>query len=299
MAKEPSYEALEQCVQELKAAGAELSSARLLEKLFNLSLDMLCVADFDGYFRLVNTAFEHTLGYPRDVLLKTPFIDFVHPDDKEKTVAAMKQLTVGEKVKYFENRYRCSDGTYKWLAWTSVPVVDERFEYAVARDITEQKTMQRELAAQRDLFENVLSNVPASIFWKDRYSAFLGANNRFAQDAGFQTPEEIVGKTDYDMAWTRLQSDFYRECDRQVMDSGAPMLNIEESQQQADGTKVELLTNKVPLKDASGQVIGMLGIYMDITKLKQAEEGIQRYQRELNQCTRLSTSGGNGVGPGA
>jgi len=252
-----------------------------LEKLFNLSLDMLCVADFDGYFRIINAAFENTLGHSREVLLKTPSIEFVHPDDKAATLAAMQQLASGESVTSFENRYRCKDGSYKWLAWNSVPVTEEGFVYAVARDITGQKAIQRELASQRDLFDNVLSNVPASIFWKDRNSVYLGVNDRFVRDAGLQSPQELIGKTDYDLAWTKEEADFYRQCDRKVMDSGEAMLNIEESQQQADGKKVELLTSKVPLLDASGQVSGMLGIYMDITKRKQAETTLRKSQARL------------------
>ncbi len=135
--------------------------------------------------------------------------------------------------------------------------------------------------SQLDLLNNILSNVPASIFWKDRNSVFLGANTRFAQDAGVENPQELIGKTDYDMAWTTEQADFYRECDRKVMDSGEPMLNIEESQQQADGRKIELLTNKVPLRDSSGQVTGLLGIYMDITKLKQTENTLRKSETRL------------------
>jgi len=282
MVGKPGYEESEPRVQALETAEAtQLTLDKALEKLFNLSLDMLCVADFDGYFRIINAAFENTLGHSREVLLKTPSIEFVHPDDKAATLAAMQQLASGESVTSFENRYRCKDGSYKWLAWNSVPVTEEGFVYAVARDITGQKTMQRELAAQRDLFDNVLSNVPASIFWKDRNSVYLGVNDRFVRDAGLQNPQELIGKTDYDLAWTKEEADFYRQCDRKVMDSGEAMLNIEESQQQADGKKVELLTSKVPLLDASGQVSGMLGIYLDITKRKQAETTLRKSEARL------------------
>ena len=281
MAGKPSYEELERRVRELEANNAKLSTMGTLEKLFNLSLDMLCVADFNGYFRIINAAFETTLGYSREVLLKTPFIEFVHPDDRAGTLDALKELRVGETVRNFENRYRCADGTYKWLSWNSVPMTDEGFEYAVAHDITKQKTIQSELASQRDLLNNVLSNVPASIFWKDRNSVFLGANNRFARDAGLRSPEELVGKTDYDMGWAREESDFYRECDRKVMSTGEPILDIEESQQQADGRKVTILTNKVPLLDASSQVTGILGIYMDITRLKTVETTLKKSEARL------------------
>jgi len=282
MVGKPGYEKQEPRVQAPEAAEVtQLSLDKALVKLFDLSLDMLCVADFDGYFRIINAAFENTLGHSRRVLLKTPSIEFVHPDDKAATLAARKQLAGGEPVAHFENRYRCRDGSYKWLAWNSVPVTEEGFVYAVARDITEQKAIQQELASQRDLFDNVLSNVPASIFWKDRNSVYLGVNDRFARDTGLQSPQELIGKTDYDLAWTKEEADFYRECDRKVMDSGEPMLNIEESQQQADGKKIELLTSKVPLLDAAGQVSGMLGIYLDITERKQAEITLRKSESRL------------------
>jgi len=282
MVGKPGYQEPEQRAQALESAEArQLSPGKALEKLFNLSLDMLCVADFEGYFLIINAAFENTLGYSRRVLLKTPSIEFVHPDDRAATLAARKRLASGEPVTNFENRYRCRDGSYKWLAWNSVPVMEEGSVYAVARDISGQKAIQQQLASQRDLFDNVLSNVPASIFWKDRNSVYLGVNERFARDAGLQSPQQIIGKTDYDLAWTKVQADFYRQCDRKVMDSGEPMLNIEESQQQADGMNIQLLTSKVPLVDASGQVSGILGIYLDVTKRKQAEITLRKSEARL------------------
>ncbi|MEN8761028.1 MAG: PAS domain S-box protein [Thiogranum sp.] len=282
MARKTGYEKPDQRVQVPDAAEAkQLTLDKALEKLFNLSLDMLCVADFDGYFRIINVAFENTLGHPRRVLLKIPSIEFVHPDDRAATLAARKQLAGGETVSHFENRYRCRDGSYKWLDWNSVPSIEEGFVYAVARDITEQKAIQQELTSQYDLFDNVLSNVPASIFWKDRNSVYLGVNERFARDAGLQSTQQIIGKSDYDLSWTKEEADFYRECDRKVMDSGEAMLNIEESQQQADGRKIDILTSKVPLLGASGQVNGMLGIYMDISKRKQAETTLQKSEARL------------------
>ena len=282
MAEKPSYEELQRQVRELAADKAHLSTQHdALNNLFNLSLDMLCMADLDGYFRLVNSAFEDTLGYSRQVLLETPFIEFVHPDDKAATTEAMMVLATGEPLTYFENRYRCSDGSYKWLAWTCAPVTGEGHLYAVARDITPQKDLQDNLKRQNDLLRTILSNVPAAVFWKDRNSVFLGANEQVARDAGLQSPDEVVGKTDYDFSWTREQADFYRECDRQVMETGKPMLNIVETQQQADGREVSLLTSKVPLLDASGQVYGMLGIYMDISRRIEAENTLRRSEARL------------------
>jgi PAS domain S-box-containing protein len=281
MAEKPSYEALQGKIRELEADKVHLSTQHdVLNNLFNLSPDMLCMADLDGYLRLVNPAFENTLGHSRQVLLETPFMEFVHPDDKAATTEAMMVLATGEPVAYFENRYRCSDGSYKWLAWTSAPT-SEGHLHAIARDITPHKELQDHLKRQNDLLRTILSNVPAAVFWKDRDSVFLGANDQFARDAGLQSPDEFIGKTDYDFSWTREQSDFYRVCDRRVMDSGKPLLNIVETQQQADGREASLLTSKVPLLDASGQVYGMLGIYMDISRQIEAENTLKRSEARL------------------
>ena len=138
---------------EMEAVNANQSlPTEALNTLFNLSQDMLCVADFEGFFRIINPAFEKTLGYSREDLLKTPFIELVHVDDRKPTMDAMEQLEEGKSVTHFENRYRCKDGSYKWLAWKSVPVADERYIYAVARDITELKAAEDELQRyQREL----------------------------------------------------------------------------------------------------------------------------------------------------
>lgn len=108
-----------------------------LGQFFNLSHDMLCVASTDGYFQLVNRAFEATLGYPADELLAKPFLEFVHPDDIESTMREMENLAGGAPTLAFENRYRCADGSYKRLRWIAYPKPDLSLIYAVARDMSE------------------------------------------------------------------------------------------------------------------------------------------------------------------
>jgi PAS domain S-box-containing protein len=116
-----------------------------LQTFFDMSADLLCVAGLDGYFKRVNPAFRRTLGYHDDDLKTQPFVDFVHPDDRASTRHEIEKLSRGEHTLKFENRYRCKDGNYKWLAWTAVPDLKVGLLYAVARDITDSKRSLDEL----------------------------------------------------------------------------------------------------------------------------------------------------------
>ncbi len=111
---------------------------RDLEKLFNYSDDLLCVIEINGYFIRINPAFEKLLGFTEEELQEKPFAEFIHPDDREKTLKVIEEkLKKGYAVKSFSNRYQCKDGTYKWLEWTFNPAPEEgNSTYAVARDIT-------------------------------------------------------------------------------------------------------------------------------------------------------------------
>jgi PAS domain S-box-containing protein len=110
-----------------------------VERLFEITPDMLCVAGLDGYFKIINPAFERNLGYRLEELKEKPFLDFVHPEDRPATLKEMEKLRHGEVTLFFENRYLCKNGTYKWLAWTSYPDLKEGLLYAVAREVTERK----------------------------------------------------------------------------------------------------------------------------------------------------------------
>ncbi len=110
-----------------------------LDRFFTISLDLQCIATFDGYFTRVNPAWQRTLGYTSEELLTRPFLDFVHPDDRESTIRTMSALKTGVRVSDFENRYRARDGSYKWLLWNAAPLQELGSIYADARDITERK----------------------------------------------------------------------------------------------------------------------------------------------------------------
>jgi PAS domain S-box-containing protein len=114
----------------------------LEERFFAVSIDMLCFLDFNGYFKRLGHAWEKTLGFSRAELMAKPFIEFVHPDDRERTLKQNRTVRGGGQALSFENRYLCKDGSYKWLLWNSVPDPEHQIIYAVARDITRSRQAQ-------------------------------------------------------------------------------------------------------------------------------------------------------------
>jgi PAS domain S-box-containing protein len=119
-------------------------AASFESRFFALSIDLLCVLGFDGYFRHLNPAWEATLGYRREELMARPFIDFVHPDDRERTLGQNRDVRAGGHAQLFENRYRCRDGSYRWLLWNSTRDEAEQVIYGVARDVTRRKHAEEE-----------------------------------------------------------------------------------------------------------------------------------------------------------
>ncbi|HET7584303.1 MAG TPA: PAS domain S-box protein [Gemmatimonadaceae bacterium] len=118
---------------------APAALSELEERFFDIALDLLCVLGFDGHFARLNPAWERTLGFTRTELMARPFIEFVHPDDRERTLAQNRSVRFGGQAQFFENRYRCRDGSYRWFRWNAAPDAGRYRIYGVARDITAEK----------------------------------------------------------------------------------------------------------------------------------------------------------------
>lgn len=142
---------------------------------------------------------------------------------------------------------------------------------------------------ERDFVVDLVKQLPSFVFWKDKNSVYLGCNDLFAQSAGLSTPDEIIGKTDYDLPWEKYQSDLYRADDQQVITTKIPKLNIEEPQTLPDGKQIILLTSKVPLLNKTGEVIGVLGIYTDITDRKNMEISIREAKEKAETISQAKT----------
>ncbi|GAX45568.1 multi-sensor signal transduction multi-kinase [Tolypothrix sp. NIES-4075] len=130
----------------------------------------------------------------------------------------------------------------------------------------------------------IINNIPQHVFWKDRNSVYLGCNQKFAQISGVGVPENIIGKTDYDLPWIRAKSDYYVERDRRILESGQAELNIIETIQKVDEKQTWSNTNKIPLRDREGNVFGILGTSEDITERHEAQQLLQQQKQQLEEA---------------
>jgi PAS domain S-box-containing protein len=165
-----------------------------LERFFAFSRDMLCVADFNGFFMHVNPAFERVLGHTSGELVHEPFMSFVHPDDRDATIAEYESVMGGGEALAFENRYRCRDGSYRWLQWSSITDGEAGLVYAVARDVTDAKQAEAEL---RSLLaeQAALRRVATLVARGDEYAEVVAA---VAEEVGKLLSAEAAGVVRYE-----------------------------------------------------------------------------------------------------
>jgi urea transport system substrate-binding protein len=276
-----------------EALESETSERRLVEEqiecFFNVALDLLCIADTKGNFRKLNRAWETTLGYTIEELMAHPFLDLVHPDDLAATQTALADLSDQKPVQGFVNRYRHKNGSYCWIEWNTAPV--GHLVYAAAHDITARKQAEDALFQSRQMLEMVLDNIPQRVFWKDRDLRYLGCNKAFLSNAGYGGPEAVLGKSDFDLPFTKNAA-AYRADDQRVLDTGEPKLYYEEPQIRADGSVAWLRTSKMPLRDPEGNIFGVLGCYEDITQSKLIERQLRLEGLRLNYLLKMNAMTG-------
>lgn len=227
-------------------------------------------------------------------LLGRSVFDVVHPDWRgEARECARLSQHHGQASRLAEFKYLRLDGSAVDVEAVSTPILFEGRPagQVLIRDITERRRAEEQVRATNDMRQLIIDNIPQFIFWKDQNSVFLGCNENFAQAAGLESSEEIIGKTDFDLPWKAEEAEGYRAVDAAVMRADAPQIHFLETQRRADGRDKWLETNKIPLHDAQGRVMGILGTFQDVTERRQSEEQIRALNAELFQAYDATIEG--------
>ena len=257
----------------------------LFRSIFTQAKDAIALIDTAtlGFVEFNDTACE-SLGYSRD-----EFARLTVPDIQAELDAAYLRDHVptafASGYRNIETRHRHKDGTLRdvLVSMRGIELRGRRYLVVTWTDITTRKQSELAVAESRRLLQAIIDTAPIRVFWKDRDLRYLGCNPAFAADAGKASPSEVIGLSDHDLAWA-AQAEAYRGDDRAVMESGLARLSYEEPQTTPDGRQISLRTSKVPLRDADGNVIGVLGIYEDVSERQQLLDTLRRresYQRAL------------------
>jgi PAS domain S-box-containing protein len=173
--------------------GSLYSKLETGNRFMDLSVDMFCVAGFDGFFKNLNPSFEKTLGFTTKELMAKPYMEFIHPNDHPATVVEKDGLKEGKVTFAFENRYLCKDGSYKWLLWNAVSVSEQEAIYAVARDITERKRVEALLRESEERHRKLFENNPHPTWVFDRETLrFLAVNAAAVRKYGYSREEFLA-----------------------------------------------------------------------------------------------------------
>ena len=252
-------------------------------RFWELSNELLGTAAFDGYFKRVNPAWERTLGWTAEEICSQPFVDLVHPDDRERTAAEAAGLATGAETVYFENRYRCKDGGYRTMIWSATGDVDKGLIYAVARDGTANKRAEDELRNSEQFLDSVLENLPSMVFVKDAEELRFLRFNRAGEELLGRSRDQLIGKNDHDL-FPEGEADFFVQKDREVLASGDIVDIPEEPIDTVEHGKRILHTRKISILDDDGKPRYLLGVSEDITDRKLAEEEAQAARAEAERA---------------
>ncbi len=267
-------------------AALRLAASELRDRmLFESSKDGILILDaVTGMILDVNPFLVELLGFSREAFLGKKVWELGFLKDLIANQASFAELQRTTYIRYEDKPLETADGRQKDVEFVSnvYHVNRQKVIRCNIRDITERKRAMAELEASQQFIKNIINASPARIFWKSKELVYLGCNEAFARDAGFSDPKDIVGKTDHQLSW-RDQADLYRNDDAQVISSGIPLINREEIQSNPTRSTLTLLTSKVPLRDARGEIYGILGLYIDISEIKQTESSHKLLAEAVDQ----------------
>lgn len=259
------------------------------DRLFNLSLDMLCIAGMDGSFRRVNPAFGRVLGYAAEEITGRPMLDYVHPEDLAGTVDALRQLAAGRPAS-FEGRWRAADGRYRWLLWAINPVPEEKLLYAVAHDITGRREDEEKLksayAFRKAMGESLITGIRAI----DMEGRIIFVNAAFCRMTGL-AEQELLGCRPPFPYWPPEEAEQLQRHLEQTLAGQVPQGGFEMRIMHRDGRRFDVHMYVSPLIDSSGRQVGWMASMNDVTERKRMEAETLRHQERLEQTSRLITMG--------
>ena len=250
-------------------------------RFFTLSQDMFLILGFDGYLKQVNPMCEKTLAFSLGELLAQPLLDFIHPEDRELTIAQLQKLAASEETVSFENRCRCEDGSYKWLSWNAAPCQDDKLIYAVARDMTERKQAEAALFQSEERFRLLVDRVKDyAIYMLDPGGRVVSWNQGAERINGYRA-EEIIGKH---VSCFHPQEEVESNRPEQVLQIAASVgwYEYESLRLRKDGSQFWANVDVTALTDEFG-LRGFATVTRDITERKQAQQALEQAYRELEQ----------------
>ncbi|ERT08869.1 sensory box protein [Lyngbya aestuarii BL J] len=263
-----------------------LDTEKEFNQFFNLSVDLFCIAGADGYFKRINPQFTNLLGYSEAELLSQPLSNFVHPEDRDQTQSELEILTQGIPSRNFKNRYRCKDGSYRWLSWTSTPL-EEGIVYAVARDITDRKEFEQQLQTSQKRYATLAEVSPVGIFHTNNQGECLYVNQRWCEIAGLSSSEALGS------GWSRAihpkdRERVFHQCYEAAQHK--KQFQCEYRFQRPDHTTAWVYAQATAERNPTGMIVGYVGTITDISERKQAELALQRLNQQLEERIQRRTA---------
>ncbi len=286
----------EDITERKRAEEALRESEKRFRQVADSAGDLIWEVDENGLFRYASPVVERILGYTADELVgKMVFCDLFAPDVREELKAAtLGAFARREPFRAFSSVNLRKDGKAVVLETSGAPVLDQAGNLigyrGAATDITERKRAEEALARERILLRTVIDNLPNAVYAKDAEGRKLLSNSADFQHMGLQTEAEVLGKTDWEMYPPEVAASFHAD-DRAVLQTGTPVLDREESSVDASGQRVWSLTSKIPLRDESGQITGIVGIGHDITERKLAEESLRESEEKYRNVVERASDG--------
>jgi PAS domain S-box-containing protein len=270
-----------------QSEGAIRQRAAMLTAILNAVPQWICWKDVQGDYLGCNQAFARGVGLdaPSAIVGKSDFDLPWSPREAEAQRTNDREVIDQNRPQHRPREtLPLADGTYLLADLVKVPLTSPTGEVlgvlSVGHDITESTRVQEALEQALQTLQNAFDSLPFRVGWKDRNLCYLGANRAFALAAGVQEHPELVGRNDFDLSW-RAEAESLRTEDRQVLETGLPLASRVESERASDGQESWLQTTKLPLRDALGQVLGVLEIGEDITQRRRADQASQARATEL------------------